>query len=69
VPKEKRTGVRTLYVELSEELGRRLEALAARNRRTLKAEVVLALERHLGADPEPAPQGADPEPGRKRRQV
>lgn len=60
MPKEKRPGVRALYVELKEELGARLEALAEQNRRTLKAEVVLALERHLeasGVAPPPTAEG------------
>jgi hypothetical protein len=60
MPREKRSGVGTLYVELSEDLGQHLEVLAERNRRTLKGEVVIALERHLAregvAGEEPTPK-------------
>jgi hypothetical protein len=40
--------MRPVYVELEQNLADRLEALAQRNRRTLKAEITIALEKHVG---------------------
>lgn len=53
--KAKRKG-RPLHVWTSAELRRALEASARKNRRTLRAEVCLALERHLAARPGMAPK-------------
>jgi hypothetical protein len=39
----------TIYVNISAELGRRLRDLAAQERRTLKAQVEILLERSLAA--------------------
>jgi predicted transcriptional regulator len=41
---EKRPGKRTLYIEVPEELGDRLDTLLKETRRTITAEVTLALE-------------------------
>jgi hypothetical protein len=42
--------MRPIYVELEQELADRLEALAERNRRTLKAEITIAIEKHVGGE-------------------
>jgi len=50
--------MRPVYVELEQGLVDQLEALAERNRRTLKAEITIALEKHVGSEhlvPPPAP--------------
>jgi predicted transcriptional regulator len=44
MPAEKRAGKRTLYIEAPEELGERLDTLLKQTRRTITAEVILALE-------------------------
>ncbi len=44
MPAEKRPGKRTLYIEAPEELGERLDTLLKQTRRTITAEVILALE-------------------------
>jgi hypothetical protein len=55
VPSSKRPGKRHLYIEIPEALGQALEALADKNRRTITAEVTIALENHLQVTPDPAP--------------
>jgi hypothetical protein len=64
VVNKRREGVRALYVEVPDALAAALAALARGNRRTVKAEVVLALESHLRASgmdvpplPPPRPRG------------
>lgn len=51
MPIAPRPGTRPVYVELPQELAQSLEALAQANRRTLKAEITLAIERHVSANP------------------
>jgi predicted DNA-binding protein len=51
MPIEPRPGTRPVYVELPLELAQRLEAIAQANRRTLKAEITLAIERHVSVVP------------------
>lgn len=45
--KKQRPNVRPLYVELPIDLSEQLDALAGQNMRTLKAEVLIALRKHL----------------------
>jgi len=47
MPKLPRPGIRPVYVELDQNLANRLEALAEGNHRTLKAEITIALEKHV----------------------
>jgi hypothetical protein len=54
MPATRRPGKRLLYVELPEALGQQLDALAQHNRRTVTAEVILALEAHLGVSSDAA---------------
>jgi hypothetical protein len=49
MPVQKRPGVRTIYLELPEDLAEHFVELARFNRRTLKAEAQLAIERHLAS--------------------
>lgn len=51
MPIAPRPGTRPVYVELPQELAQSLEAMAQANRRTLKAEITLAIERHVSASP------------------
>jgi hypothetical protein len=63
MPVQKRPGVRTIYLELPEELGEQFVELAKHNRRTLKGEAQLAIENHLasalanGWEPPPKARG------------
>jgi hypothetical protein len=66
MPTQKRPGKRHLYVEIPEALGEALDALAARNRRTITAEVIIALEAHLGLSAPEEPQKAAAPKGKKR---
>lgn len=50
MPTKRRPGVRQLYTEIPDALAELLDALSQRNRRTLTAEVIIALERHLAAE-------------------
>jgi hypothetical protein len=50
MPTVPRPGLRPVYVELEQDLADRLEALAGRNRRTLKAEITIAIEKHVGGE-------------------
>ena len=45
--KRQRPGVKGLYVDLPEEMKNQLDQLAEINMRTVKAEVVIALRKHL----------------------
>jgi hypothetical protein len=63
MPTKARPGVRALYVELPEELAERLQALAAKNLRKIKAEVTLAIRAHLDA----AGLGAADKPAKGRK--
>lgn len=47
MPSLPRAGIRPIYVELDRHLAERLEALAEENHRTLKAEITIALEKHI----------------------
>lgn len=51
MPSVPRPGIRPIYVELEQDLADRLAALAKRNRRTLKAEITIGLEKHVGGKP------------------
>jgi predicted DNA-binding protein len=53
--KKNRPGLRALYVEVPVELGERLDTLAERNHRTIKGEVLIALEKHLAEEEEQHP--------------
>jgi hypothetical protein len=73
MPPQKRPGKRHLYVEIPETLGEQLDELAKRNRRTITAEVVLALEKHLAGNGYPSlpathpPTTAEGKPNPKKR--
>lgn len=71
MPMQRRLGKRTLYLEVDERLGEAIEGLANQNRRTLTAEITLALEQHLAhqgvlieplAPPRPRGRPAKPKP-------
>jgi hypothetical protein len=55
MPTVPRPGIRPVYVELEQALADQLEELARRNRRTLKAEITIALEKHVGEQPAALP--------------
>jgi len=59
MPKEPRPGMRPVYLELEQDLVERLEALAERNHRTLKAEFTAALMKHLAEEDGGQPQPED----------
>jgi predicted transcriptional regulator len=47
MPSQRRAGKRAIYVEVPEELASRLDDLLAQTRRSITAEVILALEHWL----------------------
>ena len=77
MPSVPRPGKRPFYVELDQQLAEKLEALAAANRRTLKGEITIAIEKHVGWMPpagvadqaagEPSSEKAPRSKGTKRK--
>jgi hypothetical protein len=69
MPQKRREGVKPLYVELPEEMAERLQALAEANSRKIKAELMLAIEAHLAAQPaqgRPRKAAAEAPPAKKK---